>query len=165
MKFLSASEAEAWCRAAGATAPKATSEWPKLRCALPPQSARVAWFSSWLVIAVPGVGPRLLWPRDWGIWSSSENWTLIKRLRAGYGESRPFEEAPVVEAQPSEIEDLAPFVQVAITSGWDASLLGSQDLLHVQISHDEWVEFRTEDTGLLDSIRADLEHAEVEIIS
>jgi hypothetical protein len=107
----------------------------------------------------------MLWPRAWGIWESSENWTLVKRLRGGYEERRPFEAAPAVLAEPDEIQDLAAFIQVGIDSGWDLELFGVQDMLRAFVSHDGWVEIRSEDTGMLEQLRAELKGADVEILS
>jgi hypothetical protein len=165
MKFLIPNEARAWCRGAGIASEDAAAHWPNVRCVLPAASARAAWFAGYLVASIPGVGQRLLWPKAWGIWPSSENWTLIERLRAGYGEMRNFKDAPAVVAEASEIDDLASFVQIGLISGWDLQLFGTQDMLRVWISHDEWVEFRAEDFGIIDQLRAELTGADIEILA
>jgi hypothetical protein len=164
MKFLTVKEAKVWCRGAGIAAKEFAEPWPSLRCATPAEPGRTAWFARWIVGTIPAVGSRLMWPKDWGIWPSSENWTLVQRLRAGYGESRPFEDAPVVLAEPTEIEDLAAFLEVGLLSGWDIQVFGTHDVLRVWISHDEWAELRRESASLLDQIRAELTGASIELL-
>jgi hypothetical protein len=76
-----------------------------------------------------------------------------------------FAATPAVLCEPSEIDELATFLQVGMMSGWDVALYGTQDMLRVRLSHDEWVEFRSESTGILDQLRAELRAGDVEILA
>ena len=134
-------------------------QWASVRFAFPAEHPRLNWFASWLVLTVPGIEARLLWIRETGIWESSENWALINGLRRSYGESRAVADAPALVAAATEVEELSAFTLVALVSGWDAELLGTNDLIRIWISHDEWVEFRSRDQGMLDQITAELEAA------
>ena len=154
MRFLDVSAARDWCNRAGVAPEAQRGSRPTVRCAVPSTSTRLTRFAGWLVVTVPAVGERLLWVRETGIWPSSENWTFIQRLRQGYGESRGVAEAPAIAAADDEIDDLAGFVLVVLMAGWDADMFGTQDLLQITISHDEWVEFSASDPGLIGQIEA-----------
>lgn len=168
MRFLGPSEARQWTTRSGVRLgpkepPTAAPIAPRVsaRFTLPP-SPRLPWFAGWRVVTVPGIDERLLWVTDIGIWESSENWALINGLRRGYGETRGVDQAPAIAASATEIDDLAAFVLVTLLSGWDAELYGTQDLLRVTISHDEWVEFSSEDQGIIDQICAELASADIQ---
>jgi hypothetical protein len=168
MRFLGPSEARQWCERSGVRLapdepPTAAPAPPRVsaRFALP-QSPRLPWFAGWLVVTVPGVDERLLWVTETGIWESSENWALVNGLRRGYGETRGVNQAPALAATATEVEELAAFVLVTLVSGWDAELYGTQDLVRVIISHDEWVEFSSEDHGIIEQIVEELESADIQ---
>ena len=162
MHFLDPSEARQWCERSGVRlgleGPRSrAAESPSisLRIALP-QTPRLPWFAGWLVVTVPGIDERLLWVTETGIWPSSENWALINGLRRGFGEMRGIDEAPAIVASATETEELSAFVLLTLMSGWDAQLYGTRDMLRVVISHDECVEFSSEDQGIIDQITAEL---------
>jgi hypothetical protein len=168
MRFLDPREARQWSERSGVRLdanepPTAAPSAPRVsaRFAIP-ASPRLPWFAGWLVVTVPGIDERLLWVTETGIWESSENWALINGLRRGYGEARGIDQVPAVVASATEIEDLAAFVLVALVSGWDAELYGTQDLVRVIISHDEWVEFSSEDQGIIEQIIAELASADIQ---
>jgi len=162
MEFLTSEQSAAWCTSLG-VAVEASGRLPRggedgrftVRCALPPQSARLAWLAGWLVLTVPGTGPRLLVVTEWNVWASSENWTLYDRLRRGYGEERPLWEAPGHLGAVGEVEDLAAFVFLGIAFGWGMHLIGSNDLLRIVVSHDEWIEFSSTDEGIIQQVTAE----------
>ena len=137
MQFLTDAEASAWCERAAIAPLQKTETWPRVRCAVPAASARLAWFADWLVRQVPGIHERLLWIRETGIWPSSENLALVDGLRRGFGERRPVGQAPATSASAEQAAELAALVVVTLLCGWDAELYGSQDMLRVIISHDE----------------------------
>lgn len=171
MQFVTVEEAELWCQTQGFSrsdptiVPITSGTLHSFRSEFPTPGYRLAWFAGWLVATAPGTGDRLLWVKQTGIWPSSENWTLVSRFRLGYGESRPFRDAPAALAPESEIEDLAAFAQIALISGWDFLLYSAGGWFHLFGSHDEFIEYRSTDPGLLDTIREDLKIANVEIVS
>jgi hypothetical protein len=162
MRFLSRTDAQHWCEREAITS--AEGGRPTLRCAFPDAGTKLPWFAAWLAVAVPGISERLLWVTETGVWPSSENWTLVSRLRAGYGETRSVDDAPAIVTSAEETEDLAAFVLLALLSGWDARLVGTQDLLRVSISHDEWIEFSADGHGLIDQLRSELRAADIRIL-
>ncbi|HEV8383304.1 MAG TPA: hypothetical protein VGQ11_00425 [Candidatus Acidoferrales bacterium] len=87
----------------------------------------------------------LLWVTLWGVWSSSENLQLFYRLRESYGERRQLHDAPGHLFLSHEGADLASFIQLALQFGWDFYLLPTPDYHTAFVSHDEFVEFHSDD--------------------
>lgn len=52
-----------------------------------------------------------------------------------------------------ETADLASFLQVSIMNGWGGYLLTEAGYLNVFFSHDEYMDFYPEDSGLLAEVR------------
>jgi hypothetical protein len=170
MRFLSLPESRDWCAAAGihldaaSLSPLSPRKALSVRCAIPNSSTRLAWFAAWLTVTVPAINERLVCITETGIWPSSESASLVKHLRQGYGETRSVEEAPGTLATANDVEDLAAWLMVAILSGWDVVLAGTQDVVRIFISHDEWVEFSSDAQGMIDQIVAEAEAAELRIL-
>ena len=87
----------------------------------------------------------LLWVTDWGIWRSSENLHLYYRLRQSYGDQRMLTDAPGHYFHDYEAADLISFLQIAILNGWDAHLLPVSGYARAFVSHDEYVDFVSND--------------------
>ena len=81
----------------------------------------------------------------WGVWSSSENWHLFYRLRETYGERRPLWDAQGHLFLKHENADLKTFTQLALIFGWDFYLITSPDYHAAFVSHDEFLQFCTND--------------------
>jgi hypothetical protein len=93
--------------------------------------------------------PALLWITEWGIWSSSENWHLYQLLRKSHGEHRLLQEAPGHLFLDYEAADLASFLQVSVMNGWGGYLLTEADYVNAFFSHDEYMDFYSENSGPL----------------
>jgi hypothetical protein len=89
---------------------------------------------------------RLLWITAWGVWPSSEDQNLFRRLRASYGETRYLIETPGHLFATTEMEDLTTYLSLAIGFGWDAVLLTTQmEFPTTFVSHDEYMTFEGKD--------------------
>ncbi len=81
-----------------------------------------------------------LWFSDAGVfdgWQFLAGRVVIDRIRAGFGDLRPFDEAEVHHFRADEIELLTAFVMFAFVLSWDIFILPEADrFLHV--SHDEF---------------------------
>lgn len=86
----------------------------------------------------------LLWVTLWGVWGSSENLHLFYRLRESYGEHRQLADAPGHLFLKHESSDLATFIQLALIFGWDFYLLTSPTYQTAFVSHDEYIQFCTD---------------------
>jgi hypothetical protein len=89
----------------------------------------------------------LLWIRLWDIGSPQlemSGWKMVERMRMGYGELRPLEEANAHWFRSDEVSDLAAFIVPCFVYGWDAYVLPSGKDCFGFISHDEvwWVDAR-----------------------
>jgi hypothetical protein len=83
------------------------------------------------------------------VWPSSENWHLYYRLRQSYGEQRLLHEAPGHLFLDFEAPELISFLQVALLFGWGGHLLPVAGFARAFVSHDEFVEFATDDPAIL----------------
>jgi hypothetical protein len=117
---------------------------------------RLGYRSRWIAENLPYRQPVLLWITEWGIWQSGENWHLYHLLRSSHGEHRLLHEAPGHLFLDYEVADLASFLQVSIMNGWGGYLLTQADYLNAFFSHDEYIDFFSENDGLLAEVEAAL---------
>ena len=110
---------------------------------------RLAYRSRWIAENLLYRKPALLWITEWGIWSSSENWHLYQLLRKSHGEHRLLQEAPGHLFLDYEAADLASFLQVSVMNGLGGYLLTEADYVNAFFSHDKYVDFYSENSGLL----------------
>jgi hypothetical protein len=89
----------------------------------------------------------LLWVTDWSIWRSSENLHLYYRLRQSYNDHRMISDAPGHYFHDYEAADLISFLQLAILNGWDAHLLPVAGYARAFVSHDDYVDFVSNDAN------------------
>ena len=87
----------------------------------------------------------LLWVTGWDIWTSSEDLHLYYKLRQSYGDHRLLYEAPGHLFLGYEASDLVSFLEVGILFGWDMHLLPTGGYARAFVSHDEFVEFASDD--------------------
>jgi len=96
---------------------------------------------------VPALGNAL------GVWGSSENLHLYYRVRESYGDRRQLAAAPGHLFAKHEGGDLATFIQLALIFGWDFYLLTSPAYHMAFVSHDEFIEFYTDDPDAAEKAR------------
>jgi hypothetical protein len=90
---------------------------------------RVEWGGGTLVYA------------DWGIWdqrASIAGYQMVERIRATFGEHRPFHVAPVNHFRADELPLLTNFILAALIYGWDAYYIPRYRGCFAFMSHDEW---------------------------
>lgn len=112
---------------------------------IPPSFTRLNWFCRFLEQSLQPHQGCLLWVTDWAIFD--ENLHLYYRLRQSYGDLRLLNEAPGHYFLPHEGADLASFLEVAILCGWDAHLLTHGGYSRAFVSHDEIVEYASDDAN------------------
>jgi len=77
--------------------------------------------------------------QDFDVWNHRNNvegWTMIERIRAGYGELRPFREATVNVFRDNDISILPAFLLAPLIYGWDAHYIPLDRGSFASISHD-----------------------------
>jgi hypothetical protein len=151
MRTLTTAELHAWSKTNGVPLdahgiPVSTAN-DRLRFEIPKQTERLAWFSNFLEALLRPRRQCLLWVTGWGVWESAENWHLYYRLRQSYGDFRLLEEAPGHLFLSYEQHDLASFLQLGLTSGWDLFLLPVNGYGRAFVSHDGWVELEAAEPG------------------
>lgn len=165
MKMLTKAEADEWCKAREIALDERGrpgvrgGEFHKERFMLPSAASKHLWLSRAIEDAIQPWRTCLLWVRDWGIWTSSENWHLYYRLRQSYGDRQLMEDAPAHLFLDFESNDLVTFIQVGISMGFDLSVLSADDYGHAFISHDEWFDLVLQDKTSLDQISAKFDKA------
>ena len=85
----------------------------------------------------------LLWPTDWDIWESDEDWPAFYATRGARGERHSLAARPGHLFGMEEADDLRQFLSLVIQNGWDAHVLpivkGAGER-RLRCSHDGWVE-------------------------
>jgi len=115
--------------------------------------SKLTWLSGFVASYLEPFDECLLWVTLWGVWPSSENWHLYYRVREGYGDRRQLADAPGHLFAKHESADLATFIQLALISGWDFYLITSPPYHTAFVSHDEFMEFYTDDPGAAENAR------------
>ena len=115
--------------------------------------SRLTWLSRSIAEYAEPFDECLLWVTLWGVWSSSENLHLYYRLRENYGDRRQLPTAPGHLFATHEGADLATFIQLGLMFGWDFYLLPSPDHHVAFVSHDEFIQFQTDDATAAEAVQ------------
>ena len=124
---------------------------------IPPDSGRktaLARLFAYLLLRNPDV---FIYVSGWGVWRSSENLDLFYGYRRSFGETRPLIEAPVHLFERSDEDAFISILCMAFYFVWDASVFDAAGNVLVQISHDEWLEVRTNDEAARKEFATELE--------
>ncbi len=155
MRFYTVSECEAWLSGRHRVKPNAATTPAALNLAYPTKQPIYYW-AHWIALSLTYQGECLLWITDWDIFSSNENLHLYYRLRRSYHDSRMLDEAPGHLFLKHETEDLATFLQIAMLNAWDGYVLTAYDYVNAFFSHDEFVDFYTDQAPIIDEIKNNL---------
>jgi hypothetical protein len=123
---------------------------------VPPAGARHAWLARFVAQKMRPWSTCLLWVTEWTIWESSNNWPLYNRLRSAYAEERSIEDAPGHLFSDMEADDLANFLQLGLSFGWDMHVLNADGNSQLFASHDEWLRIGLTDSTKIDEIAGEL---------
>jgi hypothetical protein len=100
------------------------------------------------------------WISEFGIWPSSEDRNLYRRLRSSHGDSRELYEAPAHLFEFSEKPDLETYLGVAMLFGWGGHVVPDPLRVYLYLSHDGWLHVAAREG--LGKIRSDLDEFEIE---
>ena len=151
MRFLTLEETKLLCKNSGfVLSDKGSLSLPSqekhcVHLDIPKSYTKLTWFCEHLEFSLRPRENCLLWITDWGIWH--ENLHLYYRLRQSYGDNKLIHEAPGHLFLNYESADLISFIQTAIICGWDAHLLSTVGYSRAFISHDEFVEFASDENN------------------
>jgi hypothetical protein len=152
MRFYTPSECEEWITARERPKPDVANAKPSLRLNYPSSPHRVyAWAHS-IASSITFQQPCLLWITEWSTWPSSENLHLYYRVRQSYQDSRLIDEAPGHHFLGHEITDMASFLQMAMLNGWGGYILSAANRVNAFFSHDEFIDFYSDDKPLVEEI-------------
>jgi hypothetical protein len=155
MRFYTKTECEEWLSGRNRTKPNAADIPAAVSLAYPKKQSLRYW-AHWIATSLANQDECLLWITDWGIFSSSENLHLYYRLRQSYHDIRLLHEAPGHLFLKYETEDLATFLQVAMQNFWDGYVLTGYDYGNAFFSHDEYIDFYSDQTSLIDEVKKNL---------
>jgi hypothetical protein len=153
MRFYTPPECEEWTTGHKRSKPDIANAKPSLRLKYPSSPHRLYGWAQWIASCLTYQNPCLLWITEWGIWSSSENLHLYYRLRQSYDDVRLMNEAPGHLFLGHETADLASFLQIAMLNGWGGYILPEAAYVNAFFSHDEFIEFYSDNSSLIDEIR------------
>lgn len=153
MRFYTTDECEAWLKARERSKPEAVNGRLPLRIPYPREPYRMFFVAHRIATELTFRMPALLWVTEWGIWPSSENWHLYYRLRQSHGDHRLLDEAPGHLFLEYEAEDLASFLQLSMLNGWGGYVLTHANYANAFFSHDEYLDFYSDDHNVFDEIR------------
>ncbi len=163
MKTLTSTEATDWCKDRGvylsAHGRPIHDEDSEKKCRFDiahEDASRSFWISKYVEASIRPWNRCLLWVNSWGIWPSAENWHMYYRLRQTYGDYRLLDETPGHLFFEYETSDLVTFFQIAILSGWDASLITSEDYVRAFVSHHQQIEFSSKNPLAIDALNSEL---------
>ena len=152
MRFYTDKECEAWLHGLNRRKPDAVEGLLRHHVAYPREPFRINYIAHWIATNLTYRMPALLWITEWGIWPSNENWHLYYKRRQSYFDQHLLHEAPGHLCLEHETEDLASFLQVAMHNGWGGYVLTQADYANAFFSHDEFIDFFSEDQGLIDEV-------------
>ena len=124
---------------------------------IPPDSGKKTALSrlfAYLLLRSPNV---CIYVSGWGVWGSSENLDLFYRYRRSFGENRTLMEAPVHLFERTEEDTFVSILSMALYFVWDAWVFDTEGKALVRISHDEWLEVRTDDDEASKEFATELE--------
>ena len=111
--------------------------------AVPPDSGNKTVLAKVLASFFENDNEALLWIDEFGIWPSSENWTLFLGFRKSIGETRPLHEIPGHLFAKEDIETVAALLSLILYFSWGAVLIPKSTDYLIRISHDEIFSFFT----------------------
>ena len=122
---------------------------------IPPDSGKKTALSklfAYLLLRNPNV---CIYVSGWGVWE--ENLDLFYGYRRSFGENRTLMEAPVHLFERSEEDTFVSILSMASYFIWDAWVFDIEGKALVRISHDEWLEVRTDDKDSREEFATELE--------
>jgi hypothetical protein len=153
VRFYTKEECEDWLNGKDRQKPDLVTDARVARVMYPKEPYRFFHYAHWIAESISLRQPVLLWITEWGIWDSTENGHLYYRLRQSYGDNRLLWEAPGHLFLGYELEDLTSFFQLSMLNGWGGYALSQADYVNVFFSHDEYIDFFTENMDLSEFLR------------
>jgi hypothetical protein len=154
MRFFTQQQCDEWLAQRTRVLPGQDKSLHAERFEYPNEAYRFFPIASTIAHSITYREPTLLWMTEWGIWPSSENWQLYYKLRQTYGDFRLLQDAPGHLFLEYESEDLSSFLQLAMLSGWGGYIMTQANYVNVFFSHDEYMDFFTDNPANLSEVRS-----------
>lgn len=85
---------------------------------------------------------------DWELWSPNQDLDLFNSYRQAKGTLESLNEAPVHQFESAGEESFASIVFLILLYQWDAEVFDREGKCLITISHDEWLDIRTDDSQI-----------------
>jgi hypothetical protein len=152
LRFCSPLECESWLSERQRRRPDVVNDM-HVRIKYPSEPYQVFFVAHRIASLLTYRLPVLLFLTEWGIWPSSENWHLYYRLRRSYSDYRLLQEASGHLFLEHEMEDLTSFLHLSMLNGWGGYVLTEANHVNALFSHDEYIDFFSENSANLTEIR------------
>jgi len=93
----------------------------------------------------------------WGVWGSAENLDLFYGYRKSLGVTQTLMDAPVHLFKSDEADAFVSILSMALYFLWDVWVFDANSRTVLRLSHDEWLEIRTDDAVLEQELSPELE--------
>lgn len=137
MFFLTDRECTQWLSDRGKSLPE-QSGWATHTIKYPATAPGIYTLAQSLAAFISADDEVLLWIKEWGIWSNTENLHLYYKLRQSYANHQPLHAAPGHLFLKHEWEDLKTYLQVAMLNGWGGYIFPYGANKAVFFSHDSY---------------------------
>jgi hypothetical protein len=107
--------------------------------------------------------PVCLYVTSWGV--GTEHLDLFYGYRRSLGENRPLIEAPLHLFERTDEDAFISILCMVFFFSWDASVFDTAGRSLLQISHDGWLEVRTNDEELAKDIAIELENYRIPLLA
>lgn len=85
---------------------------------------------------------------EWGVWPSSENREVFDAYRLAKGERKRLEDAPIHRFNSFADPSFLGILCLLLYFFWDAEVFDTGSKCNISLSHDEWLEIRTDDRSI-----------------
>ena len=152
MRFYTEQECTGWLADRNRQRPDVSPALLRHRIKYPTEPHRFFFAAHWVSSSLTYRAPALLWITEWGIWPSSENWHLYYKLRQSHCDHHLLGEMPGHLFLEYEVEELTSFLQLSMLNGWGGYLLTQSNYVNAFFSHDEYIDFYSDQQKQLDDV-------------
>jgi hypothetical protein len=153
LRFYTKQECDTWLSERHRRKPDLMPSVHVERIQYPREPYRIFFVAHWIASVLTYRRPVLLFLTEWDVWPNSENWHLYYKLRQTYGDNRLLADAPGHLFLEDEVEGHASFLQLSMLNGWGGYVLMEANYVNALFSHDEYIDFFTEDSANLADVR------------
>jgi hypothetical protein len=116
--------------------------------AIPCASGMKAAFARLIQAIFVSLPEPVIYISDWELWSPNQDFDLFNSYRLAKGTLRSLDDAPVHQFESANEESFGSIVCLVLYYQWDAEIFDRDGKCLITISHDEWLDIRTDDSQI-----------------